>query len=397
MKVKIKNQEQAKIDVANKTMCPNCGSTEVVYNIDTESFTCNFCRSVFTLDKLQEGSQNHINSIDDVDNLNEIDVSEGLVDIDNSEGDTDVISGRCPSCGATLTIGKDSDTSAVKCHWCRSVIHFDTILGSGATPDVIIPFKVSKERAKELIQNGLKKKKFFANKTFIREFNIDNIKPVYLPYMICDYKAKDNFKGLCGERTRKYEQDKNTYYDFNVYWFEREYDLSVNDLFIEANSRYIKHEGVDYTKDSLNIINSILPFKLEEAVKYDPKFLIGDYRAEFRDMNKDEIEKLTKQQLEKISMNRCKETIKSKLTTHGIKFRERKHDLQGAKYISALCPVWLYSYLDKKGNLNYIAVNAQTEETASCVPVNNVRLLAISSIIEAVVFVSMIGILLISG
>ena len=60
-------------------------------------------------------------------------------------------------------------------------------------------------------------------------------------------------------------------------------------------------------------------------------------------------------------------------------------NIKGTQWISAYLPVWLYSYMEVKGNkklLHYVAVNARTGETMGSVPINQGLLLLISLIIE---------------
>ena len=48
-------------------------------------------------------------------------------------------------------------------------------MANGAVPDVVLPFRITKDEAKSSIENFVGKRKFFANKQFKNEFSIENV------------------------------------------------------------------------------------------------------------------------------------------------------------------------------------------------------------------------------
>ena len=59
--------------------------------------------------------------------------------------------------------------------------------------------------------------------------------------------------------------------------------------------------------------------------------------------------------------------------------------VKGRQWKTAYLPVWLYSYLEKKGEnsiLHYVAVNARTKETMGSIPVHMPKLIGVSCLIE---------------
>lgn len=51
---------------------------------------------------------------------------------------------------------------------------------------------------------------------------------------------------------------------------------------------------------------------------------------------------------------------------------------------TAYFPVWLYSYVDRKQFVHFVAVNGGTEETRGSIPINKSKLVAISAFIEMI-------------
>lgn len=59
--------------------------------------------------------------------------------------------------------------------------------------------------------------------------------------------------------------------------------------------------------------------------------------------------------------------------------------MKGDSWKAAYLPVWLYSYMQKKGKnhlMHYVAVNARTKETMGSVPINFIKLFICSVLVE---------------
>ena len=59
---------------------------------------------------------------------------------------------KCQSCGAEVIINTEEATRA-RCHWCRNALSINEKIPNGAVPDFILPFKITKEQARDSI-NG---------------------------------------------------------------------------------------------------------------------------------------------------------------------------------------------------------------------------------------------------
>ncbi|HBU11935.1 MAG TPA: hypothetical protein DEB31_04185 [Clostridiales bacterium] len=360
-----------------KEGCPNCGSSEIFYNIEGGVFECKFCHNTFEPGQVRPEFDN---SIEDVKQLSGTLLSPGMKTTQGTQ--REVFAFQCPSCGATMSMDPATDTTTIKCHWCRTLLTTANRITNGIIPDAIIPFTVPKAQAEVSIQEYLNKRKFFADPEFIRTFTPDMVYPVYFPYIVLDLKADVEVAGEAAIRKRKHDGGKNNRdtYDYDVYNFGRKFNLDVNNLLVEGNSSFIIKPGENYRENSKNIINSILPYDLKRAVAYDPKFLNGGYRAEFRDLNVEDIQPVVRNQVVDISRYNAVETMKQ--YTHGYQFKQDEANITGSKYESILAPIWLYSYQDRTGKLNYICVNGQTGETAACIPVNKRKLMAVTLAIE---------------
>lgn len=365
----MKNKEK---NGANR--CPHCGATDVKLNIKTGKLKCAFCRSEF--------DDVAVNARGGVEDLKGRMVGEGATDIIPSE--KIIVTLKCPACGAEVVINTEEATSA-RCHWCRHTLSINEKMPNGAVPDLVLPFKTEKAAAEENIRSFVKKRQFFAHPTFKKEFAPENVMGVYLPYMVVDVNAHASMKGEAEHLIRKYTSgsgnNKSTYYDAEAFAVTREFDLLVDDLTIESSSKRLQQ---DVHANTNNVINAIMPFDTENCVDWNPNYLHG-FASERRDTNVDDLADQLKLQVGDIARYKVKESME--YYNRGAKWTSEEVEAKGSKWKAAYLPVWLYSYLETKGDkkmLHYVAVNARTGETMGSVPINKTRLLIVSAIIEII-------------
>ena len=353
--------------------CPQCGATDISVNTKTGKLRCNFCRHEFEPEKIQ-GMETDISKIE-----GEI-MGSGTQDI--GENTQNVMTLKCGSCGAEVVIDTSESTTA-RCHWCRNILSVNQQIPNGAIPDVVLPFNLTKAEAKEQIENFVGKRKFFAHPKFREEFTTDNIMGVYFPYMVVDVNSHARFSGHGEHEVRRYSrgsgESRRTYYDADLYEIERDFDLTIEGLTVESSSDKLNKQS----NKTNNIINSIMPFDVENSVKYNANYLKG-YTSERRDTNVDELRPLVDTQSKDIARFAANETLKE--YNRGVNWQSEQLEVKGKQWKTAYLPVWLYSYQQKKGEndsvLHYVAVNARTKETMGSVPIHMPKLIGVSFLVE---------------
>ena len=366
-------------DSANgQIKCPKCGATDIQTNTKTGKLRCNFCRHEFEL----------IRAADDeaIETLVGSTVRSGAQDID-ADAD-DIITLKCESCGAEVVIDTASSTQA-RCHWCRNTLSINDVIPNGAVPDVVLPFKISKEEAQEEIEQFVGKRRKFAHPKFAREFTTANICGVYLPYMLVDVNGHMRLAGEGEIETNSYlvkdDDGEHREYDVDTYRIEREFDITIDDLPIESSSDKLDYKSKTKTT---NIINSILPFDTENCVKYNANYLKG-YTSEKRDTNIEGLKDITDAQSADVARLAILDTLKD--YDRGVHWKDEDFTIKGDAWKAAYFPVWLYSYMqvkDKKQLLHYVAVNARTKETMGSVPINYGKLFLVSLLVEVLSFIA---------
>lgn len=376
--VKIVKTDEGSTDGLNR--CPKCGATDILLNPKTGKLRCSYCRHEFDPEKITGMEE-------DIKNLTGEIMGSGA---QNIIADTNsVLTFKCTSCGAEIVVDT-SEASHARCHWCRNVLSVNQQIPNGTIPDVVLPFKLTKDQAKACIEKFVGKRKFFANSKFRQEFTTENIMGVYFPYMIVDVNSHAKLIGQGEHLVRFYTvksgNSEERRYDADLYDVEREFDLAIKGLTIESNSDRLNNEDKSKTN---NVINAIMPFDTENAVKYDSNYMRG-YTSEKRNVNVDELKELVKVQSKDVARFAANDSLKN--YDRGVAWSSEEFNVKGQQWKAAYLPVWLYSYQEVKGDkkvLHYVAVNARTEETMGSVPIHMPKLILMSFLVEVLGILAM--------
>jgi len=378
------NKKIIKTDIDAKdgqNKCPKCGATDISLNSKTGKLRCNFCRHQFEPEKLETMEK-------DISKLEGEVLGSGATDIIADV--KDILTFKCSSCGAEVVIDTSSQASA-RCHWCRNTLSVNQQIPNGAIPDTVLPFKVSKADAKKEIENFVGKRKFYAHPEFRKEFTTDNIMGVYLPYMIVDANTHISLTGQGEHEVNRYTEkigDRTiTYYDADLYDVERDFDLTIEGLTIESSKDKLDTNSSNRTN---NIINSIMPFDIENCVKWDANYIKG-YTSEKRDTNVDDLKGIVEAQSKDIARFAANETLED--YDRGVRWDNENLKLKGQQWKAAYLPIWLYSYQEEKKDkklLHYVAVNARTKKTMGSVPIHMPKLLLVSFFVELAGLIAML-------
>lgn len=358
--------------------CPKCGATDISLNSKSGLLRCNYCRYEFSPEKLE-------GMVEDISMLQGEVMGSGTQDI--VENSQNVVTLKCSSCGAEVVIDTSEATQA-RCHWCRNTLSINQQIPNGGVPDVVLPFRITKEEARNQIEGFVGKRKFFAHPTFRKEFTTDNIMGVYFPYMVVDVNSHAYFSGQGEHQVRSYVvgsgNSRRTLYDADLYNVERDFDLTIKGLTVESNSDRLNQNSKEKTN---NIINSIMPFDTDNCVKWNANYLKG-YTSERRDTNVDQLRLLVYEQSKDVARFATNRTLKN--YDRGVCWSKENLDVKGQQWKTAYLPVWLYSYLQVSGDkkkLHYVAVNARTKETMGSVPIHIPKLILMSILVEILAFI----------
>jgi DNA-directed RNA polymerase subunit RPC12/RpoP len=380
------------IDTSNQRLddgvnrCPQCGATEIQLRPSAGMLICLFCRHEWSEARLDETVDNG-----DLASLRGTTIGSGAADIDTAVDA--VVTMKCAGCGAEVVVNTAEQMGA-RCHWCRHVLTINEQVPNGAVPDAVLPFKITHADAMALIREFAGKRRMFANRAFVREFSPENVVGVYMPYMVVDSNASAEVIGRGEVKTRQYTKgsgdNKETVYDADVYEVHRHVDFTVDDLTIEASS---ERAHMNSAVNTNNVINTILPFDTENAVKWNASYLTG-FTSEKRDQDVAVMQPMLDDQLLSIARSQVEASVRR--YDRGVRWERERLEVHGTRWIAMYLPVWLYSHYHEeggKGMVHYIAVNGRTGEVMGSVPVSHPRLLGAAVAVGTVITVIMGAIL----
>lgn len=347
--------------------CPNCGATQIYFDPKIGKLICPYCDSTFDGNKFEQTK---------TDTLEGDIIGSGARKI--NENFNNIVTIKCNGCGAEVVIDTNQTTQA-RCHWCRGILSINERIENGAVPDTILPFRITREEAKQEIDGFVMSRRFFALPIFKREYKLENVMGVYLPYMLVDANTTCDFEGEGEKLIRKYKVSKSTRYDASVYRIKRKFNLIIEDLTIETSKDKLDKNS---TKKTNNIINSIMPFDTENCIRFQSNYLTG-FTSEKRDTNVEELKYKAQTQFHDVARHTLNKDLEQ--YDRGIRWQKENIDIIGTRWISAYLPVWVYSYYEKRKKiLHYVAVNGRTKELMGSIPINKPLLFVISTIIETI-------------
>ncbi len=353
--IKIINTHEHNNNGQNK--CPNCGSSHFDINKNNK-LICTYCKHQLNSNLTEE-------IVKEAKNLNTKITGLGLIDIKN---DSNYITFKCESCGSEIGFNTDEILQKT-CPYCRNTLSINMQIPNGSIPDMVLPFKITQKEAFSSIHKFLRNKKTFADTNFLKELKEENVKGIYFPYIVVDHNTNVRLYGQ-GERQTgiSYNRDnQETTYSADLFFIKREFDLTINDLTIEANIKNLDYEN---NTDTTNILNSIMPFDIENCIKWNAAYLKG-YSFEKRDLNLNELEKIVKGQINDVIRHTINDTIK--YYNRGACFDNVNQTIKGEQWLIAYLPIYLYNYKINDKN-HYIVVNARTKETMGSIPLNTYKI-----------------------
>ena len=179
--------------MANETtnyQCPSC-TAPLHFGSESGMLECDYCGSRFSVEDIERMYEEKNSRAAEATGKEET-VREAQWDMEQAGGewgeDADNLRAyNCPSCGAELIC--DSTTAATSCPYCGNPSIIPGQLSGTKKPDLIIPFKVSREEAVAALKKHYQNKPLLP-KTFKDENHIQEIKGVYVPFWLFDAQVE---------------------------------------------------------------------------------------------------------------------------------------------------------------------------------------------------------------
>ena len=309
--------------------CPNCGAS-IFYNEKAGKLVCNMCGSLFAPESLRP--------------LGRIEIRDNDAAGEEEDNKQEFV---CDSCGAAVVT--DYNTSAIFCAFCGSPTLIKKRLSKSFRPDLIIPFKISKEEA---IQNYLEWAKTHKGvpKKFTSESVLSKITGYYIPFWLIDADCITEVSGT----GQKYDGDNIANYQI--------------DRTLHYNVRKVPFDGC--RKIANVLMEAIEPFSYAGMKEYNDMYLPGFFAQRY-DLSAIDMIDLIRIRLdnyaEGIVIKQSSKEYDNFKAVNGVGSYSDNY-----KQAYALMPVWFLN-IEYEGSTYGIAVNGQTGKASGSLPISKRR------------------------
>lgn len=299
--------------------CRNCGGN-TVYEPGRKRMYCPHCESLDSEDMVKEGSVT-----------------------------------QCGNCGAPLTINQY--TSAGKCAHCGSYLIFQERIEGRYEPHLMLPFKIGKDAAVELLHKEFKKKTFLPS-SFLSEKSLEGLYGIYVPFWLYDYQVQYDFAGQ-GTKTRSWVSGNTEYVETSYYEIIRKMDADFDKVPVDASLAMNDGE-----------MDLMEPYAYQELESFNPKYMSGFF-GEVYNQSAPELEERAQIKVRSASEQLMNNSLQGYDTIRPGR-KDMRVNRNNIRY--ALMPVWMYLY-QYRGKTWRFHVNGQTGKVVGKTPVSKEKVM----------------------
>lgn len=306
--------------------CPSCGAS-LAYDIDSGRMLCEHCGT-----------------------------SCEVMDVAGKGDGEEYKVYHCNSCGAEMIT--DDNTAATICAFCATPNLMEARLEGKWKPTRLIPFRISREKAKELFRSWTRKGIFTPN-AFRSQSMLDGVVGMYIPFWLYDISAEVRIRANCTKIHKRTLGD----------WIET--ITEHYDVYREVKSSFDKIPADASTRMPDSAMDALEPYQQENLQTFYMPYLAG-FQADKYDLDASELEARVKDKVQKTVIQEAMGTINGYSTTR-VANQEIRMDTYDEEYV--LLPVWMltYRYKDKAYTL---AMNGQTGKLIGTLPASRMKMAA---------------------
>ena len=336
--------------------CPAC-TAPLHFGGESGMLECDYCGSQFSVDDIEimYAEKNAQAAEAAEENAVQETVEAGRWDMDSAgeawNGEEEQLRAyNCPSCSAELIC--DSTTAATSCPYCGNPTILPGKLSGSKKPDLIIPFRVSKEEAVAALKRHYQGKPLLP-KAFKSENHIQEIQGVYVPFWLYDAEVEADMT-FHATRVHTHTTPREVITETNHFLVHRRGNISFSRVPVDGS-----------TKMPDSHMDAIEPFDYQElkpfALSYLPGFLANRY-----DVDQAACAQRANSRCAASAEAAIRQTVMGYATCIPAKKNITVHS-RGVKY--ALLPVWMLSTRWKDKNYLF-AMNGQTGKLIGDLPMN---------------------------
>ncbi len=245
---------------SNTFACTNCGA-DLKYKPGTQFLTCEYC-----------GAKNDIPQIEG--EVEELDFYKYLKDKSDKEEHVTALFVKCGTCGATATL--EPNVTSAKCPYCTSPLVLEDAKDEYVIkPKSLLPFKITKDQAKDEFKKWVNKLWFAPNDLKKAILNLDQFKGIYIPFWTFNTDTSTDYTGQCGEHY--YVTDSYTTIKYGKSLTKTRQVQKTRWYSVSGRVNHLFDDILTVATHSLpeKYIYRLEPWDLENLVPYDRNYLSG--------------------------------------------------------------------------------------------------------------------------
>ena len=324
--------------------CPACGGA-VAFDADSQNIKCPYCDSEFELESLKA-----MDEVLDQDPQEDMSWNTDAQSQWQEEEEQQLRNFVCNSCGGEIMT--EATTAATFCPYCGNPVVMQERLAGSLKPDLVIPFKLNKQDAKDALAKHLKGKVLLP-KVFKSENYIEKIQGVYVPFWLFDADADADIR-FKGTKISHWSDGNYNYTKTSHYRIYRSGTLGFSAVPVDGSSKMAD-----------DLMESIEPYDLSQAVDFQTAYLAG-YLADKYDVEADDCKGRASDRIKTSTQAVFRNTVDGYNTVVTESSSVRLINSQ-VKY--ALMPVWLLN-TTYRGQKYSFAMNGQTGKFVGNLPMN---------------------------
>ena len=340
-------------DTSVSYKCPNCGAP-LSFMPGKKTVTCEYCGTEFEVAAIEEMFRAKEQLA-----ARAQEAREAKWDTENAgEEWTDdeaaaLKAFTCSSCGAEIVC--DENTMATECVYCGNPTMIPKRFDGALKPDLIIPFKKSKEDAVNALK-AFYKGRWLLPSNFTANNRVEAIQPMYVPFWLFDSQvdAQAEFRAA---KIRIYETPDAVVTEKSVYSCQR-----------AGKMKFAKIPADGSKKMSDDFMDSIEPFNYDELVDFSTAYLTG-YLADKYDVSADDCTERVNTRMENSAVAVLRETVQD-YDECNLEDKAVVKDI--GKVLYAMVPVWILTtrYNDKPYTF---MMNGQTGKVVGSLPYDSFK------------------------
>lgn len=332
------------MEVLQQFKCPCCDGA-IEFDSTSQLMKCPYCDSEFEIEALQALEAEQSNQIEE--NLT-WDTEAGQ---QWETGETEALKiYTCNTCGGEIVA--DETTGATECPFCGNPVIMTGQFAGCLKPDLVIPFKVDKKAAVEILQNHYKGK-ILLPKVFKDQNHIREVKGLYVPVWLFDTDA-DAYVRYNATRVRTWSDSNYRYTETCHYAVARAGGIGFENVPVDGS-----------TKMDDDLMESIEPFHIEDAVDFRTAYLSG-FLADKYDVDAETSIARANERIKSSTEDAFASTVLGYSTVIPV---NSNINLQNGRARYALYPVWILNTRWNDQNFNF-AINGQTGKIAGNLPMD---------------------------